>query len=283
MPASAQLMVSALDGERKPFVASKQLLITLRDARDRERFRDFRPGPSVPFSIALRDDGSDTLRVIVHADGCEQAGIAPVALRANTWASADLMLIRKGAQPNFRDAQWLRLPGDLQSFFHDRDAYDRAVDGSRPALATILNSLAATRQTGLLPYVARLDWSRVRPDRFWMWVEREFVLRIERGPFAPSPVGDHAGATRTFKQTDFAVANLHFSLHENDAPPAGTNWVAVEVDMDAFDDKLVHFFGEVLPHKISGGVTDPRQIYRLRWMAGRQARLPDFAPLYVLA
>jgi hypothetical protein len=276
-------MVSAFDGERQPLSSSKQLLITLRDTRDRQRFRDFRPGPAVPFSIALEDDGSDILRALVHVDGYDQAGIAPIALRANTWSSADLMLTKKDAQPNFANAQWRHLSDELRRFFHDRDRYDQAIDGSRPALATILNSLAATRQAGLMPFVARIDWNRIRPDRFWFWAEREFVMRLERGPFAPSPVGDHAGATRTFKQTDFAVANLHFSLHENDTPPAGTDWVAVEGDMDAFDDKLVHFFGEVVPHKLTGGVTDPRQIYRLRWMAGRQARLPDFDPQYVVA
>jgi hypothetical protein len=38
---------------------------------------------------------------------------------------------------------------------------------------------------------------------------------------------------------------------------------------------------EVLPNLLSGGKTDPRVVYMLRWIAERQAGL-NFDPLYVM-
>jgi hypothetical protein len=39
---------------------------------------------------------------------------------------------------------------------------------------------------------------------------------------------------------------------------------------------------EVLPNQF-GGVTDPSQVYVLRWIAGRRAGVPEFNPPYVIA
>jgi len=39
-----------------------------------------------------------------------------------------------------------------------------------------------------------------------------------------------------------------------------------------------HFFLEVVPNKFTGGLTDPRLVYVLRWMAEKQAG-SDFNPL----
>ena len=55
--------------------------------------------------------------------------------------------------------------------------------------------------------------------------------------------------------------------------------VKVEIDMDYFRDLLAHALLEVLPNQF-GGETDPRQIYVLRWVAGRQAGVSDFNPPY---
>ena len=54
------------------------------------------------------------------------------------------------------------------------------------------------------------------------------------------------------------------------------------ISMDYFRDLLAHALLEVLPNQF-GGETDPRQIYVLRWVAGRQAGVSDFNPPYEIS
>jgi hypothetical protein len=61
----------------------------------------------------------------------------------------------------------------------------------------------------------------------------------------------------------------------------------VEPDIDYFQDEVSHGILEVLPHLISQrvggkGLTNPYAVYVLRWIAGRQAGMPEFAPPYTL-
>lgn len=94
---------------------------------------------------------------------------------------------------------------------------------------------------------------------------------------------DHPGATSSFKQNQFGEANVQFSFHENDTTTIeGVHCVKVELDMDYFKDLLGHFILEVLPNKVSGGKTDPREIYVLRWIAGRCGGVPEFDPPYTI-
>jgi hypothetical protein len=58
--------------------------------------------------------------------------------------------------------------------------------------------------------------------------------------------------------------------------------VKVEPDIDYYKDLGAHALLEVVPNKLSGGLTDPRQVYVLRWIAGRRAGVPEFDPLYTI-
>ena len=62
----------------------------------------------------------------------------------------------------------------------------------------------------------------------------------------------------------------------------GVDCVVVEPDIDYYKDLAAHALLEVLPNKISGGKTDPRSVYVLRWMAGRHAGVPEFDPPYTI-
>ena len=55
----------------------------------------------------------------------------------------------------------------------------------------------------------------------------------------------------------------------------------MEPDIDYYKDPLAHFFMEFLPNMFTGGLTDPRGVCLLRWMAGKQAG-SDFNPLYTI-
>lgn len=45
---------------------------------------------------------------------------------------------------------------------------------------------------------------------------------------------------------------------------------------------LHHAILEVLYNQITNSLTDPTQVYMLRWIAGKQASLPEFDPPYRL-
>jgi hypothetical protein len=56
--------------------------------------------------------------------------------------------------------------------------------------------------------------------------------------------------------------------------------IKVEPDMDMYKDLLAHALLEVLPNELTRERTDPRAIFALRWMAGCDAEMPLFDPLY---
>ena len=96
----------------------------------------------------------------------------------------------------------------------------------------------------------------------------------------------HPGATLSYKQTQFDVANVQLTFHQGNTktiagPTGSVDCVIVEPDIDYQKDLLSHFIIEVLPNKITAGLTDPRVAYLLRWMAGMQAGL-DFNPQYTI-
>jgi hypothetical protein len=57
----------------------------------------------------------------------------------------------------------------------------------------------------------------------------------------------------------------------------------VEPDIDYFMDGGAHTLFEVIPNTITHGLTDPKKVYALRWIAGRHAGVPEFAPPYAIA
>jgi hypothetical protein len=125
----------------------------------------------------------------------------------------------------------------------------------------------------------------MKEDRFFAYADEALVDQVvraaEQGHFAPQQglAFNHPGATRSYKQQQFGEANVQFSFHENDRKKIGdTDCVKVELDMDYFKDRLAHLFLEVIPNKVTKGKTDPRKIYMLRWIAGRQANIPEFDP-----
>lgn len=56
----------------------------------------------------------------------------------------------------------------------------------------------------------------------------------------------------------------------------------LEPDIDYYRDPLAHFLLEVTPNGLTHALTDPVEVYVLRWMAGRMAGVAEFAPVYVV-
>ena len=56
----------------------------------------------------------------------------------------------------------------------------------------------------------------------------------------------------------------------------------IEPDIDYYKDLMAHALLEVVTNKIGNSLTDPRQVYVLRWIAGRHAGVPNFEPPYTI-
>lgn len=277
MPGASKLMINLCDGTRCALPAETEALITLHDGR-RQLYRDYRTGTSIPFEL----DSPTDLRVVVSVSGYRQAGFFPVPLKANTWTTLDLMLLKRGGDFNFSTATWLKLPDAWQTFLGPRTSYEETLEARPRALATMLNVLTATDLLGLLTHFREIEWSAIRNDRFFAWVDPEFVFEITQSPrFASAPKTLHKGATRSFKQIEFNEANLQYSLHEDaKAPETHPGCIRVECDMDYYKNRGAHTLLEVLPNQLTGTKTNPAVVYMLRWMAGKRFGEPDFAPPY---
>ena len=87
----------------------------------------------------------------------------------------------------------------------------------------------------------------------------------------------------SFKQIQFGEANVQLTFHENDTQVVdGLQCIKIEPDIDYYKDLGAHALFEVAANALTHSLTDPRQVYVLRWMAGRQAGVPEFAPPYWL-
>jgi hypothetical protein len=183
--------------------------------------------------------------------------------------------------------------------------YSETVEGSRMQLGALLNLATAIRDIPLDDGTSPLDnyyweviWDLLAPDRFWAWVDSRLADRIQdlaalhAFSAESDPAGWHPGvpgridpATRSWKQTRFDVTNVQLTFHETtrqtltgqDGNPV--ECVVVEPDIDLYKDLLSHGLAEVVPNALTGGKTDPRTVYGMRWMATRQEHgVPEFDP-----
>ena len=93
----------------------------------------------------------------------------------------------------------------------------------------------------------------------------------------------HPGATSSWKQIQFGEANVQLTFHENDKLTLnGVDCVMLESDIDYYRDLAAHTILEVIPNGLTHTLTNPTEVYVLRWIAGRTAGVPDFAPIYTI-
>jgi hypothetical protein len=221
-------------------------------------------------------------------------------------AVVDLMLLRKDAAFNFQDARWDLLKEDHPKYAallaagagddpSAQDRYSQLMEDRPAVLACFFNLVSAMSQIHLpidtpLDYIKELIWdSTMQQDRFFAWADRKMVDQVAaaaaQGGFAPEAGTAlfHPGATRSWKQVQFGEANVQLTFHENQTKIVdGTDCVVVEPDIDYFKDVLAHAIVEVATNALTQTLTDPRQVYVLRWIAGRHAGVPNFEPPYFL-
>ncbi len=307
MAGAARIRLNVFDGTRELIDSKVRLLVTLRDGHQTQVHRGNHFGPSLDFDVEFFNNFGDNYAVIVSASKFVQAGFHPVKVSLTVPQVLDIMLLPKKNRFNFKQASWTNLKKNHpklaeilgESAANDTEArgrYDEFMDKSPGSLAAFLNIATALRDLFLpvgnaLEYFKEVIWDpkTMQQDRFFAFAEATLVSQVKQaalqGQFEPQFGFEitHPGATSSFKQKQFGEANIQFSFHENDKKVIDeVECVKVELDMDFFRDLLSHFFLEVIPNSVSKGETDPRKIYVLRWIAGRQAGIPEFNPPYTI-
>ena len=302
-------MVNVFDGTRQLYSDHAELLITARDGNQNNQSRDFHDKSSVFFTdLPLFDNFGDNYAFLAAADGYRDAGFFPVKLAPKVVRIVDLMLIPNSNSLNFARAKWKALQGTRSEFkdlFKNGAATDNEaakrygdLEEGGAVLACLLNITTAMEQIHLpqktaFDYLKRVIWDTQGPfamaqDRFFAWADPQLIEQIKQAKqqtppaFEDAPFGLHPGATSSYKQMQFGEANVQLTFHENDRRDVdGVNCVMVEPDIDYFQDPGAHFLLEVAKNAF-GSLTDPREVYVLRWIAGRRAGVPEFDPLYTI-
>jgi hypothetical protein len=301
MPTVSQLRLRIFDGTRQLFAAPAKFLVTITDGHQTQQFRNYIETPDTTFAVPFFDNLGDNYTVIVWADGFQQAGFSPVKLSYSYTRILDLMLIPKDPGFSFVNARFPAAKAAYPFIGASLDNptgeanYDNLVEEEKP-LACLLNICEAMSQIALpnqtpLNYMKQLIWDgdlSPAQDRFFAWCDPELIQQIQTaaadGKFSVEQNPDlfHPGATRSWKQIQFGEANVQFTFHENEKSPSGTNWVMVEPDIDYYQDLGAHALLEVIPNAITKSLTDPAQVYVLRWIDGQTSGIPEFKPLYTI-
>ena len=286
--------------------ASVEVLYTVRDGNQKNVFRDYRRTPLVLTGLPFYNNLGDSYAVIAWAEGHIQAGFYPVKVSPSVVQRVDLMLLKKDAAPHFAGATWEAvqarrpvlgklLASDATSETAARDRYRDLIENRPEPLACLLNIATAMEQINLragspLDYLRQLIWDdTMKQDRFFAYAEPALLEQVREaarlGLFEPEPGSSifHPGATASYKQVQFGEANVQITFHEDDRRTVdGHDCLKVELDVDYYKDLGAHALLEVVHNTVSGSLTDPRQVYLLRWIAGRRAGVPEFDPLYTI-
>lgn len=303
---TAALTVSVFDGTRNPLAGGRNVLFTIFDGFRNQVYRNYKQASSVPFRVPFYDNLGDDYTVIAYADGYTQAGFSPVKVSAAVPEVVDLMLLPKSAGFDFRAALWDTLkttrPDWMPLLGHGaadegsaKDRYTQVMEQRPESMAALLNIMTALSEINLpssapLDHFKELVWDdSMQRDRFFGYADRALLDQVKRaakqGEFQQELGAAifHPGATDSYKQIQFGEANVQLSFHEGDARQIdGVDCVRVEPDIDYYKDLGAHALLEVVANGITGGLTDPKQVYVLRWMAGRHAGVPDFDPPYAI-
>jgi hypothetical protein len=299
----SKLQLRIFDGTRKPFSASAQFLVTITDGNRTQRVRDYFQTNDITFDLPFFDNFGDNYSVIVWAKGYKQAGFTPVILSDRYLKTLDIMLIPDNPSFSFVDARWDAAKARYPFVGSDVDnatgggRYDNLLEQAPKSLACLLNICEAMSQIALsqgtpLDYIKQLRWDAPyapAQDRFYAWCDSLLIDQVKDaaavGEFAVenNPGLFHSGATSSWKQIRFGEANVQLTFHENDKMViGGFDCVMVEPDIDYYQDLAAHALLEVIANAITHSLTDPTEVYVLRWIAGRTAGIPEFAPLYTI-
>jgi hypothetical protein len=302
MPKST-LNLNIFDGTRQPFTQPIDILITIIAGNQETLFSGSKRGNSFTFHLPFFNNLFDQYRVIVSADGHRQVGFTPVMLNPAAATNLDLMLAADDPGYSFVNARWEAALQSYPFLAGDTDAvtaqarYENMLEQQENVLACFLNLGEAMSQIHLqrgtpLDYIEQVRWDKApAKDRFFAYCDAKLVDQVKQAAaerqFAeePNPAVFHPGSTASWKEIRFGEANVQLTFHQN--PPDcktinGVDCVTVEPDIDFYKDLAAHAIFEVIPNGLTHTLTNPIEVYVLRWVAGQHSGLPQFEPLYTL-
>ncbi|HZD47243.1 MAG TPA: hypothetical protein VE178_00740 [Silvibacterium sp.] len=299
----SKLRLRIFDGTRQLFSAPAQFLVRIVDGNQTQQVWQYYTANDLTFDLPFFDNFGDNYSVSVWVDGYKQAGFVPVKLSDSRLTTLDIMLIRNDPSFNFANASWPAAKAAYPFIATDVDdaagkqRYEDLLEDTPKALACLLNlgeamSQIALSQGGPLGYIRQMLWTAPyapAQDRFFAWCDVALIEQLKiaaaAGEFSvePDPGLLHPGATSSWKQIQFGEANVQLTFHENNKTVIdGVNCVILEPDIDYYRDPLAHVLLEVIPNELTHTLTDPAEVYVLRWIAGQVAGLPEFQPLYTI-
>lgn len=176
-----------------------------------------------------------------------------------------------------------------------RARYEDLMENKAPRLACFFNIATAMAAISLpqgnpLGYFKEMIWDdTLAQDRFFAYADPalydQVKLAAQHKEFEREPgfALFHHGATDSYKQIQFGEANVQLTFHADDTKPIdGVQCIKMEPDIDYYKDLAAHGLLEVAVNGISHSLTNPRQVYVLRWIAGRHAGVPEFNPPYTI-
>ena len=304
-PPESSLQVRIFDGSRQPVSPGAKILFTITDGNEHQLLRD-EHSPDTTFRLPFYDNFGDNYTVLAFAKGYEQAGFQPIACSPKLPQTLDLMLLKKDGDFQFGNAKWgtlLKTQPELCALLAHgagsadaaADRYNDLMETQGPVLACLLNITTAMKAITLpqgnpLQYFKELIWDKtMAQDRFYGWADPALYDQVRtaaaQGTFSREVgfAAFHSGATDSYKQIQFGEANVQLTFHANDTKVIdGLTCIRMEPDIDYYKDLAAHTLLEVISNGLSGNLTDPRQVYVLRWIAGRHAGVPEFDPPYFI-
>jgi hypothetical protein len=299
----SKLRLRLYDGTRQPFSTPAQFLVRIVDGNQKQQIWHDYPQNDLTFvDLPFFDNFGDNYSVLVSSDGYKQAGFFPVKLSNSYVRTLDIMLIKNDPAFNFANARWPAAKSAYPFIASGVDdatgerRYGDLIEQEKP-LACLLNLAEAMSQIGLsqgtpVDYIKQLRWDppyAPAQDRFFAWCDVALIDQVKvaaaAGKFAVEvdPGLLHPGATSSWKQTQFGEANVQLTFHEGENTRImGVDCVMIEPDIDYYKDPAAHILLEVLVNALTHTLTDPAEVYVLRWIAGRTAGIPEFNPLYTL-
>jgi hypothetical protein len=290
-------------------------------------FPDLHGGTQV-LNVPFFDNFGDNYTIIVTADGFQNGAWRPITVSDKGPVNADILLLPNHGTYHFDGATWDKLnqvrPNVAKMIRAGSPTPEAAGEmyassfENRPAsIACFLNVVTAMADMQLpsgktpLDYYWNVSWpsgdpttpawiqqfeSLMKQDRFFCYVDQAILADVQKaaqlGAFSKEPDPEkwgHIGATESYKQVQFDVANVQLTFHgrdtatfldENNNP---VQCLKIEPDIDYYRDLGAHGLLEVIPNTITHGLTDPKVVYSLRWMAAkREPHLADFNPLYTI-
>jgi len=293
-------VVSVYDGARRVMQPAPDILFRVINPLGRQTSVGFHQAASVRFDGLPYDGTGGAYSFVVWADGYRQCGISVVPM-IGAVMPIELMLLRSAAQPDLSSATFAAVSARFPFLTKDPTAqpqYKQALASRPMAIAAMLNILTAMDQITLkqgspAQYLQGVRWdSSLAQDRFFAYCDPQLQADVEaaanQGLFEEEkdPAQFHQGATASWKQVQFDMANVQLTFHDPDASsptmPDGAKCPIVEPDIDYYKDLAAHGLFEVIPNKLSQGLTNPEVVYAMRWTVGQEDGAQEFSPPYVI-